>query len=188
MEESPWEANSHSTSQEISLLIWIPKVHTVFTRARSNARPYVTFRNMPIFLRRRVISFAQPPVWRTNLVDRQRLFIQYSRSYSRIGGVEVYLHTFLTSALDGGEWSASRPGLFTPRERASGTHWTGGWVGLRASLNAMVKRKKFPAPAGIRTPDYPVRSSAVYHWAIPAPSLHDVVLNQARDTFSWHGA
>jgi hypothetical protein len=26
----------------------------------------------------------------------------------------------LTSALDGGEWSASRPGRFTPRERAPG--------------------------------------------------------------------
>jgi hypothetical protein len=29
-------------------------------------------------------------------------------------GVEVYLHTFLTSALDGGEWSASPPVHFTP--------------------------------------------------------------------------
>jgi len=28
------------------------------------------------------------------------------------GGVEVLLDVFLTSALDGGEWSASRPGLF----------------------------------------------------------------------------
>jgi hypothetical protein len=28
----------------------------------------------------------------------------------------------LTSPLDGGEWSASRPGLFTSRERAPGTH------------------------------------------------------------------
>ena len=26
------------------------------------------------------------------------------------GGEEVYLHTFLTSALDGSEWSYSRPG------------------------------------------------------------------------------
>jgi len=34
-----------------------------------------------------------------------------------------------TSALDGGEWSASRPGRFTPRERAPGTRWIGGWVG-----------------------------------------------------------
>jgi hypothetical protein len=28
----------------------------------------------------------------------------------------------LTLALDGGEWSASRPGRFTPRERDPGTH------------------------------------------------------------------
>jgi len=34
---------------------------------------------------------------------------------------------YLTSALDGGEWSASRPGCFTPRERAPGTPWIGGW-------------------------------------------------------------
>jgi hypothetical protein len=30
----------------------------------------------------------------------------------------------LTSALDGGEWLASRPGRFTSRERAPGTHWS----------------------------------------------------------------
>jgi hypothetical protein len=28
--------------------------------------------------------------------------------------VEVQLHAFLTLALDGGEWSASCPGCFTP--------------------------------------------------------------------------
>jgi hypothetical protein len=27
------------------------------------------------------------------------------------GGVDVWIHVFLTSALIGGEWSASRPGL-----------------------------------------------------------------------------
>jgi hypothetical protein len=36
-------------------------------------------------------------------------------------GVEVQLHAFLTSALDGGEWSASRPDRFTPKERVPGT-------------------------------------------------------------------
>jgi hypothetical protein len=30
------------------------------------------------------------------------------------GGIEVQLHSFLTSALDGGEWSTSRLGRFTP--------------------------------------------------------------------------
>jgi hypothetical protein len=47
----------------------------------------------------------------------------------------------LTSALDGTEWSASRPGRFTPKERAHGTHWVGGWVCLRAVLDAVVNRK-----------------------------------------------
>jgi hypothetical protein len=49
----------------------------------------------------------------------------------------------LTSALDGGEWSASRPCRFIPEETATGTHWTEGWVGPRAGLNTVVKRKKF---------------------------------------------
>jgi hypothetical protein len=56
-------------------------------------------------------------------------------------GVEVYLHAFLTSALDGGEWSTSRPGLFNPREKEPDTHWIGGWVGPRAVLDVVVKRK-----------------------------------------------
>jgi hypothetical protein len=35
----------------------------------------------------------------------------------------------MTTALEGGEGSTSRPGRFLPRERP-GTHCTGGWVGL----------------------------------------------------------
>jgi len=41
-------------------------------------------------------------------------------------------------ALDGGEWSVSRPSQFTPMERAPGTHWIGGWVGSRAVLDVAV--------------------------------------------------
>jgi hypothetical protein len=52
--------------------------------------------------------------------------------------VEVQLHS-LTSALDGGEWSASRPGRFTPREKAPDTPWIGGWMGPRAVLDEVVK-------------------------------------------------
>jgi hypothetical protein len=43
--------------------------------------------------------------------------------------VEVKLHAFLTSALDGGECSASRPGRFTTRERVPGSQWIADWVG-----------------------------------------------------------
>jgi len=56
----------------------------------------------------------------------------------------VQLHALLTSALDGGEWSASHPGRFTPRERAPGTHWIGGWVDPRNGLDAVdITKRKF---------------------------------------------
>jgi hypothetical protein len=32
--------------------------------------------------------------------------------------VEVWLYSFLTSTLDGGEWSASRPNRFVPEKTA----------------------------------------------------------------------
>jgi hypothetical protein len=42
----------------------------------------------------------------------------------------------LTSALYGGEWSASRLGRFTHRERAPGTYWIGGCVEPRTVLES----------------------------------------------------
>jgi hypothetical protein len=57
-------------------------------------------------------------------------------------GVELYLHTLLTSALDGDEWAASLPCHFTPEERVLGTHLIRGWVDPTAGLDAVVKRKK----------------------------------------------
>jgi hypothetical protein len=48
---------------------------------------------------------------------------------------------FLTTALGEGEWSASRSCRFNPAEKASSTHWIGGWVGPRAGLDAEEKRK-----------------------------------------------
>jgi len=45
-----------------------------------------------------------------------------------------------SSALDGGEWSASRL-----LENIPDTHLVGGWVGARAGLDAVAKiRKSFP--------------------------------------------
>jgi len=66
------------------------------------------------------------------------------------GGVEVQLHTFLTSALGGGEWSVLHPGYFIPGERAPGTHW----VGPRANLY-MGMRRKNPCPYSESNPDHP---------------------------------
>ncbi|PNF32077.1 putative small nuclear ribonucleoprotein Sm D1 [Cryptotermes secundus] len=47
-------------------------------------------------------------------------------------------------ALVGGEWSATHLGCFTPGEQAPGTHWIGGWVDPRASLDDLEKRKFLP--------------------------------------------
>jgi hypothetical protein len=52
----------------------------------------------------------------------------------------------LTSALAEGEWSASRPGRFTPGETAPAIHWIGGWVNRRAGLDDVEKRKLLTIP------------------------------------------
>jgi hypothetical protein len=61
--------------------------------------------------------------------------------WRRIGEWRYSSTHSLTSVLGGGEWSASRPGRFTPRERAPSTLWIEGWVGPRAVLEAVVKKK-----------------------------------------------
>jgi hypothetical protein len=53
--------------------------------------------------------------------------------------------SFLTSELDGGEWSASSPCRFTAGESTPGTQRIEGWVGSRAGLGADL------APARNRT-------------------------------------
>jgi len=66
----------------------------------------------------------------------------------------------LTSALDGGEWSASRPGRFTPRERAADTHWIG-WVAPEPVWTRW-RRGKFPASARTRTTGHSARITQVF--------------------------
>jgi hypothetical protein len=64
-------------------------------------------------------------------------------------GAEVKLRAFLTLTLDGGEWSASGLGRFTPREKGTATHWIGGWVGPSVGPDAVAKSKKNPSLPGI---------------------------------------
>jgi hypothetical protein len=53
---------------------------------------------------------------------------------------------FLTSTIVGGEWSTSRPGHFTPMERAPGTYWIGSLVNPRAGLDDLEKGKSLTLP------------------------------------------
>jgi hypothetical protein len=80
------------------------------------------------------------------------------------GGLDVYIHVFLTSALAGGDWSASRPGRFTPGERpAPRTRWIGGWLNPRSGLDD-VKKRKFLTLLGpeLRPLGCPARSQSLY--------------------------
>jgi hypothetical protein len=73
------------------------------------------------------------------------------------------IHIFLTSTLAGGEWSASRPGRFTPVEKVPGTFSVGGSVGSRAGLDDLEKRKFFTLPGlELRPFGRPVRSQSLY--------------------------
>jgi hypothetical protein len=69
---------------------------------------------------------------------KTNLFLCFNRAprHESVLGEWGYSSThFLTSVLDGDEWSASSPGHFTPREKAPFTNWIGGWVGPRADLD-----------------------------------------------------
>jgi hypothetical protein len=88
-------------------------------------------------------------------------------------------YAFLTSAVDGGEWSASRPVRALPRGRDPGAQCTRGWVGLRASMDTEV-RGKIPCPWQGSNPDRPVVQPVARHytdWATRLLKNHIAILN-----------
>jgi hypothetical protein len=60
-------------------------------------------------------------VWRVDLTHRGKIKLPLCCE-DQWGSGDIAL-SFLTSALDGGEWSVSRPGRFILGEGALGTHW-----------------------------------------------------------------
>jgi hypothetical protein len=57
-----------------------------------------------------------------------------------IKDMELKLCSFLTSEVDGSEWSASCCGCFITRQQSPSTLLLGSLAGLRGSLDMMVKR------------------------------------------------
>jgi hypothetical protein len=72
-------------------------------------------------------------------------------------GVEVQLYTLLTSAVEGGGWSAPRPGRFTAGKDPVPIVPEAGWV-----PGPVWTYTKNLAPTGIRSPDRPARSHSLY--------------------------
>jgi hypothetical protein len=80
--------------------------------------------------------------------------------------------SFLTAALDGGEWSASRPSRALPPEKGPPVHilQEAGWAPEPVWTQRL--QDKSSVPVGDRTP---VVQSVVRHytdWATPAPEAH----------------
>jgi len=90
------------------------------------------------------------------------LFLTEHHVIKAYWGVEAELHTFLTSALDRGEWSASHPSHFTHREGTQVPIGQGaGWA--PEPVWPWWRRGKFPAPARTQMPNLPSHSPALYH-------------------------
>jgi hypothetical protein len=80
-------------------------------------------------------------------------------------GVDMQIHICLTSALVGGEWSASRPRRFTPEKGAPSTHWIRGW------MDDVEKKKFLPLLAlELRPLGRPARSQSLYRLSYPGSS------------------
>jgi hypothetical protein len=167
------EANSSTPSQEISRplrnpkairarhwsLFWVSWIHSTSYypfSLRSISITIVPFTTMSskCFL---LFKFSKPKSAITMVKAKVKLSLCLIKHHAvkMYWGVEGHLHTFLASALDGGEWSASRPGRLTPRERAPGTHWIGDWVSPRAVLD-MVMKRKIPSPRRESNPRTPI--------------------------------
>ena len=87
--------------------------------------------------------------------DVEKAAFPLSTPWSRVGEEEAWLHSFLTSALDGDDWSTWSSGLLTPCKNR-GADWIESWVGSRVSVDILEKRN-ISFTAGIRNPYYPVR-------------------------------
>jgi hypothetical protein len=92
------------------------------------------------------------------------------------GGVYVQIQVFLTFALIGGEWPASRLFRFIPGERALG-NWIGGWMDFWAGLDD-IEKLKFLILMGVelRALSRPARSRRYTHYATTAHRVRGLLL------------
>jgi hypothetical protein len=134
------------------------------------------YNHSPIRLHDVVLNQAQGPFYLLLHVYKGKVIpvFNYAPRHEGIWGSGGIAQTLLTSGLDGGEWSASRSGHFSPGKKAPGTHWKGGWVGPRGCLDAVEKRKSL-VPTRNQTyvpPSFSPKRSRYTDLSIPEPSLH----------------
>jgi hypothetical protein len=112
-----------------------------------------------------------------NTVKKKKVKLSRYTPWRHMGGGEVQLLLILNL---GTRWGwvvsvTSRP-RFTPGERTPGTHWTGSWVGPRASLDAEARKKIICLCRG-SNPDRPARSQIPYWLSYTVRTRYQSTLN-----------
>jgi len=90
----------------------------------------------------------------------------------------------LTSALDGVEWLASRPGRFTSRERAPGTYWIGGWVAPEPFLTPWW-REKTSSPCREANPRTPIIQPVAQLYTVTICILWREIFSLSTNPSNW---
>jgi hypothetical protein len=128
-----WKRDRHRTSTKFRFGV-INWHHELFKC------PSYIFRNFLLFRKYSgvtALAFAPTPVCGIAVKGKGNvsLCFNWAPRHEGVLGIGGIAPLILWSALDGGEWSASRASRFNPRERATCTHWIGGWVGPRGNLS-----------------------------------------------------
>jgi hypothetical protein len=82
-------------------------------------------------------------------------------------GEKYSSYSFLTSALEGVSGQSHAPDALSPQKRTPGSHWTGGWVGLRAGLDTEARTKILCFCPG-SNPGVPASSQSLYWLKYPS--------------------
>ena len=88
-----------------------------------------------------LVAFSQPALPRLWILSKDRAVPHHAMKAN--WGAERLLPSFLPSALDGGEWTASHPSCFTSTKTSAVTHWIGGWLDPRTGPDVLEDRKIF---------------------------------------------
>jgi hypothetical protein len=85
-------------------------------------------------------SFMGHIYLKENLCVKLSLCLTKHYAMKAYGGVDIWIHIILTSALAGMSGQVHAPAALPPGERTSGTHWIGGWVDPSQSLHRTLSR------------------------------------------------
>jgi hypothetical protein len=111
--------------------------------------------------------------FRDKITQKKKVKVSRYTQWRRMGKRRHSSYSYLTSAARWG-WVVSvtpRP-RFTPGKRTPGTHWIGGWVGLRAGLNAGAGRKIL-CPCRGSNLDHPIVQPVIRHYTAWATAAHN---------------